>query len=95
MVDRTAPLPQLSGRVFLTDAGLETDVIFNHGVEIREFAAHTLLPIPADREKMPHTSAAISGSRTSWALATSSMRRPGRSTRTARPTSARTKPLSA
>ena len=25
MVDRTAPLPQLSGRVFLTDAGLETD----------------------------------------------------------------------
>jgi S-methylmethionine-dependent homocysteine/selenocysteine methylase len=52
MVDRTAPLPQLSGRVFLTDAGLETDLIFHHGVEIREFAAHTLLPIPADREKM-------------------------------------------
>src|SRR3954462_14623200 len=52
MVDRTAPLPQLSGRVFLTDAGLETDLIFNHGVEIRGFAAHTLLPIPADREKM-------------------------------------------
>lgn len=52
MVDRTAPLPQLSGRVFLTDAGLETDLIFNHGVEIREFAAHTLLPILADREKM-------------------------------------------
>jgi S-methylmethionine-dependent homocysteine/selenocysteine methylase len=52
MVDRTAPLPQLSGRVFLTDAGLETDLIFNHGVEIRAFAAHTLLPIPADREKM-------------------------------------------
>ena len=38
--------------VFLTDAGLQTDLIFNHGVEIREFAAHTLLPIPADREKM-------------------------------------------
>ena len=35
MIDRTAPLPQLSGRVFLTDAGLETDLIFNHGVEIR------------------------------------------------------------
>ena len=52
MVDRTAPLPQLSGRMFLTDAGLETDLIFHHGVEIREFAAHTLLPIPADREKM-------------------------------------------
>lgn len=40
---RTA-LPQLSGDMFLTDAGLETDLIFNHGVEIREFAAHTLLP---------------------------------------------------
>ena len=52
MVDRTAPLPQLSGRIFLTDAGLETDLIFNHGVTIREFAAHTLLPIPTDREQM-------------------------------------------
>ena len=30
--------------MFLTDAGLETDLIFNHGIEIREFAAHTLLP---------------------------------------------------
>lgn len=27
----------------MTDAGLETDLIFNHGVEIREFASHTLL----------------------------------------------------
>lgn len=37
-------LPQLGGGIFLTDAGLETDLIFNHGIEIREFAAHTLLP---------------------------------------------------
>jgi len=37
-------LPQLSGGLFLTDAGVETDLIFNHGIEIREFAAHTLLP---------------------------------------------------
>lgn len=37
-------LPQLSGDFFLTDAGIETDLIFNHGIEIREFAAHTLLP---------------------------------------------------
>ncbi len=35
-------LPQLSGDLFLTDAGLETDLIFNRGIEIREFAAHTL-----------------------------------------------------
>ena len=43
-------LPQLSGDLFLTDAGLETDLIFNHGIEIREFAAHTLLPDPQGRE---------------------------------------------
>jgi homocysteine S-methyltransferase len=39
-------LPQLDGGLFLTDAGLETDLIFNHGIEIRAFAAHTLLPDP-------------------------------------------------
>ena len=43
-------LPQLAGGLFLNDAGLETDIIFNKGVEIREFAAHTLLPDPAGRE---------------------------------------------
>ena len=37
-------LPQLGGALFLSDAGIETDLIFNHGIEIREFAAHTLLP---------------------------------------------------
>jgi len=36
-------LPQLSGGLFLADGGIETDLIFNRGVEIREFAAHTLL----------------------------------------------------
>ena len=44
-----ASLPQLSGDNFLSDAGLETDLIFNHGIEIREFAAHTLLPDPKGR----------------------------------------------
>ena len=42
-------LPQSNGGLFLTDAGLETDLIFNHGVEIREFAAHTLLSESAGR----------------------------------------------
>ena len=42
-------LPQMSGDIFLADAGVETDLIFNHGIEIREFAAHTLLPIPQGR----------------------------------------------
>lgn len=36
-------LPQLDGGLFLNDAGLETDLIFNHGIDIPEFAAHTLL----------------------------------------------------
>ncbi len=45
-------LPQLSGELFLTDAGIETDLMFNHGIEIREFAAHTLLPDPAGREAL-------------------------------------------
>jgi S-methylmethionine-dependent homocysteine/selenocysteine methylase len=44
-----AALPQLSGDIFLTDAGIETDLIFNHGIEVREFAAHTLLPVPRGR----------------------------------------------
>ena len=45
-------LPQLSGDFFLTDAGLETDLIFNHGIDIREFAAHTLLPEPKGRDAL-------------------------------------------
>ena len=39
-------LPQLGEDLFLTDAGMETDIIFNRGIAIREFAAHTLLPNP-------------------------------------------------
>ena len=42
-------LPQMQGGLFLTDAGLETDLIFNHNVEIPEFAAHTLLAQSAGR----------------------------------------------
>jgi homocysteine S-methyltransferase len=45
-------LPQLSGDLYLMDAGVETDLIFNHGIEIREFAAHTLLPDPVGREAL-------------------------------------------
>lgn len=42
-------LPQLGGGLYLTDAGIETDLIFNKGIEIREFAAHTLLADEAGR----------------------------------------------
>lgn len=45
-------LPQIDGGLYLTDAGLETDLIFNRGVEIPEFAAHTLLDNEPGRRAM-------------------------------------------
>ncbi|QFT78542.1 homocysteine S-methyltransferase family protein [Erythrobacter sp. THAF29] len=42
-------LPQLTGEIFLADAGMETDIIFNRGIDIREFASHTLLTDPVGR----------------------------------------------
>jgi S-methylmethionine-dependent homocysteine/selenocysteine methylase len=36
-------LPQLSGELFLTDSGLETDLIFNEGLRLPEFAAFVLV----------------------------------------------------
>jgi len=47
-----ARLPQNSGTLFLADGGLETDLIYNHGIEIPEFAAHTLLRDPRTRERV-------------------------------------------
>ena len=35
-------LPQLE-KIFLTDAGLETDIIFNRGIDLPYFASITLL----------------------------------------------------
>ena len=36
-------LPQLNGEVFLTDSGLETDLIFNEGFDLPEFASFVLV----------------------------------------------------
>jgi S-methylmethionine-dependent homocysteine/selenocysteine methylase len=36
-------LPQMSGEVVVTDGGIETDLIFNRGVELPEFASFVLL----------------------------------------------------
>jgi homocysteine S-methyltransferase len=41
-VYRTA-LPQLNGEVFLTDSGLETDLVFNEGFDLPEFASFVLV----------------------------------------------------
>src|SRR6476646_1377975 len=39
---RASVLPQLLGSVFLTDGGVETDLIFHRGVELPEFASFVL-----------------------------------------------------
>jgi homocysteine S-methyltransferase len=36
-------LPQLGGKLFLTNSGLQTDLIFNQGFDLPEFAAFVLL----------------------------------------------------
>ena len=43
-------LPQLSDTIFLMPAGLETDLIYNQGFEIRGFATHILLQDPKGRD---------------------------------------------
>lgn len=40
-------LPQLSGRLFLTDGGLETTLIFHEGIELQHFASFDLLKTAA------------------------------------------------
>ena len=43
-------LPQLAGdRMFLADGGLETTLVFHHGMELRDFAAFPLLGTDAGR----------------------------------------------
>ena len=39
-------LPQLDGRLFLTDGGIETTLIFHDGLELPDFAAFHLLKTP-------------------------------------------------
>ncbi len=43
-------LPQLKGKLFLGYFGMETDLIFNKGVDLPGFAAYTLLETEAGRE---------------------------------------------
>lgn len=45
-------LPQLSGKPFITDGGLETTLIFHQGVELPAFASFTLLTTASGREKL-------------------------------------------
>ncbi len=45
-----ARLPQLRGRPMVTDGGMETDLIFHHGVDLPHFAAFPLLDSAQGRE---------------------------------------------
>ena len=83
-------LPQLEGELFLTDAGMETDLIFNRDVELREFAAHTALESDAGRHAAGRLLPRLPGrSRAPTARASSSTARRGRRTRTGRTISGR------
>jgi homocysteine S-methyltransferase len=46
----TTRLPQLSGRPVVTDGGLETDLIYHHGVDLPDFAAFPLVDDERGRE---------------------------------------------
>ena len=48
---RTA-LPQLGSRLFLTDGGLETTLIFHNGIDLPHFASFDLLRMPDGRKAL-------------------------------------------
>jgi S-methylmethionine-dependent homocysteine/selenocysteine methylase len=52
MTTRIHPLPHQSDRIFLTDGGIETCLIFHEGIELRDFAAFELLTLQAGRERL-------------------------------------------
>ena len=52
MRDHRARLPQLADRVFLTDGGIETTLIYHQGIDLPEFAAFVLLEDEAGREEL-------------------------------------------
>ena len=50
----TASLPQLDGRTFITDGGMETVLIFHEGLELPAFASFVLLDDETGREALRH-----------------------------------------
>lgn len=46
----TRPLPQLAGGTFISEAGFETDLLFNHGIDLPHFATFGLLESADHRE---------------------------------------------
>jgi homocysteine S-methyltransferase len=49
---RSAALPQLHDRLFLTDSGLETTLIYRHHLDLPDFASFVLLETDAGRQRL-------------------------------------------
>jgi len=47
-----ATLPQLNGRLFLSDGGMETSLIYHEGVDLPQFAAFILLRDSIGRRRL-------------------------------------------
>jgi S-methylmethionine-dependent homocysteine/selenocysteine methylase len=45
-------LPQLAGGLWVTDGGLETDLIFNRGIDLPEFASFVLIDDPTGKNAL-------------------------------------------
>ncbi len=58
-----AALPQLSGQPVVTDGGLETDLIFHHGVDLPDFASFPLVDEDGAETSCGGTTATTSPSR--------------------------------
>jgi homocysteine S-methyltransferase len=52
MPDARPALPQLLNRPFITDGGIETELIFHRGFDLPHFAAFVLLATPDGRQAL-------------------------------------------
>lgn len=52
MNTQTQQLPQLAGTIFLSEGGLETDLIFNQGIDLPDFASFPLLEAESGRRTL-------------------------------------------
>jgi S-methylmethionine-dependent homocysteine/selenocysteine methylase len=51
-MSRRGSLPQLGGGMFVTDGGLETELVFHDGIDLPAFAAFPLLDSPDTRDRL-------------------------------------------
>ena len=52
MAKYRSALPQLEGGIFLSYCGIETDLIFNRGIDLPGFASYPLLETEEGRETL-------------------------------------------